>query len=622
MRILVVTQYFWPENFRINDIVEALHIRGHQITVLTGHPNYPKGKFFRGYTGKSVIHEVYQGIEIIRVPIFPRGEDGNSKLIINYLSFVISGTIFALFSGKRDFDVILFNGLSPTIAGIPATALKMKYKRPLLTYIQDLWPESLLAVRPNTSQFAISLLRILTTYIYKQSEQVWASSKSFLNRIENLGISRKKLHYFPQYAESFYKPEPRNPVWAHENGLPNGFIVMFAGNIGIAQDLPNVIQAAELTQEHGIHWVFLGTGSAKVNLAQQAEAKNLNNVHFLGSFPARTMPHFFAQADVLLVSLADQELFAMTIPAKVQSYLASGRPILASLAGEGAEVVRDSEAGVVVSPENPQALAKAAIALKALTESERTIMGQRGRAYFVKNFERESKIEELESTLLNLACSKQNFKFKPYSRSSSDDVFSHRIEKKYREYIVFRSLLERIVGTFVTALVLPLLLVIALLIRLDSRGSALFIQERAGRYHRPFKIYKFRTMRADTPHLSTEEMQRSGLNPITRLGGFLRRTSLDELPQLINIIKGEMSFIGPRPALMTQENVLRLREQAGVDRLKPGITGYAQVTGRDNLSDEEKVSRDAYYLQHVGLKMDIMVLLQTFTSVFRGTGNK
>lgn len=193
---------------------------------------------------------------------------------------------------------------------------------------------------------------------------------------------------------------------------------------------------------------------------------------------------------------------------------------------------------------------------------------------------------------------------------------------RQRMYLRMRGLADRMAAAAALFMLSPLYMAIAWLIQRDSPGPALFVQERAGRHHLPFSIYKFRTMRTDTPHLSTEEMQRSGLNPVTRIGAILRRTSLDELPQLLNVLKGEMSLVGPRPALMTQTRVLTLRERAGVDQLLPGITGYAQATGRDDLSDEEKVRRDRFYLENLGPSMDLRVIWLTVRSVFKGTGNK
>lgn len=196
----------------------------------------------------------------------------------------------------------------------------------------------------------------------------------------------------------------------------------------------------------------------------------------------------------------------------------------------------------------------------------------------------------------------------------------HDLRCRQRAYLGFRNMAERLISAVaLTLLALPMA-GIALLIRLTSPGPALFVQERAGQYHRPFFIYKFRTMRIGTPHLSTAEMMESGRNPITPLGAFLRRTSIDELPQLFNVFRGEMSLVGPRPALLTQEVVLRGRESAGVHRLRPGITGLAQITGRDDLPDTEKIRRDTIYLRQLGPATDLILLLYTLRRVVKAHG--
>ncbi|ACO47035.1 sugar transferase [Deinococcus deserti] len=166
----------------------------------------------------------------------------------------------------------------------------------------------------------------------------------------------------------------------------------------------------------------------------------------------------------------------------------------------------------------------------------------------------------------------------------------------------------------------PIMVLVALAIFVDDPGPVIFRQQRAGRWHRPFTIYKFRTMKRNTPNVSTEEMRRLGLSPYTRLGPMLRRTSLDELPQLLNVLRGEMSLVGPRPALLTQSVVLRGRESAGVHRLRPGITGLAQITGRDDLSDAEKIRQDILYLRHQGLLTDLILLIYTVRRVFKAHG--
>lgn len=202
--------------------------------------------------------------------------------------------------------------------------------------------------------------------------------------------------------------------------------------------------------------------------------------------------------------------------------------------------------------------------------------------------------------------------------SGTESVLSGR----QSQYLHLRSLIEKLLALVLLIFGLPLYFLIAILIKIDSSGPVFFIQERAGRFHVPFLIYKFRTMRMGTPNVSTEEMQQSGLSPITRLGSLLRRSSFDEIPQILNILRGEMSFIGPRPALMTQTRVLGLRAVTGVDQLPPGVTGYAQVTGRDDLDDEEKVKRDVEYMGRLSLDMDVEIVRLTLSSVLKGIGNK
>lgn len=397
MHILVVTQYFWPENFRINDIVAGLHQRGHQVTVLTGHPNYPSGEFSRGYNGSRVLEEQYEGIRVIRVPMLARGQNSGLKLALNYLSFALSGSILGPLLIKNTFDVILVNGLSPVTVGFPGIALKRKSRKPMVYYLQDLWPESLLATGFVTQPVLLRAVSQMVQIIYQACDLILVTSRPFIAKVQGLGYPNEKIRYFPQYAESFYQPKPKNYQWAFSQGLPHGFKVIFAGNMGTAQDMFTVLEAAELTLQDGIHWIFLGDGSVREEMEAKAFERKLSNVHILGSHPGGLMPTFFAQADALLVSLIDDDLAAMTVPAKVQSYLACGRPILASLRGEGAAIIRESGAGLVVAPGQPNALANAARQLKEMSSLHRTQMGHLGRQYFEQHFEREERLSELES---------------------------------------------------------------------------------------------------------------------------------------------------------------------------------------------------------------------------------
>lgn len=402
MHILVVTQYFWPENFRINDIVSGLHERGHQVTVVTGHPNYPSGNFTHGYSGRTVVQEQFEGIRIVRVPLLPRGQNSGLRLALNYLSFAVSGSLLAPRFAREHYDAIFVYEPSPMTVGFPAIALKRRTSRPIAFYVQDLWPESLVATGFVTHPLLLKLVEEMVRTIYRACDLILVTSRAFLPKVQRLGVHAKRTHYFPQYAEAFYQPQAAEPTWAAAQGIPAGFTVMFAGNMGSAQDLFTVLRAAELTQADDINWVFIGDGSARAELEAQAADRGITNVHFLGSHPSDQMPRYFAQANALLVSLTADELFTLTVPAKLQSYLACGRPILASLDGEGAEIIREAKAGTVVPPQSPEKLAIGARGLKALSDEGREEMGRRGRHYFEQHFEREARLSELEELLAAL----------------------------------------------------------------------------------------------------------------------------------------------------------------------------------------------------------------------------
>lgn len=402
MHVLVVSQYFWPENFRINDLVAGLHQRGHRVTVLTGHPNYPSGQFTDGYRGRRVVQEQYQDIRVVRVPLAARGQASGLRLLLNYLSFAASASLLGPVLLRDQYDVIFVYEPSPMTVGYPAMALKRKTGRPIVFYVQDLWPESLSATGFVTHPWALKAVEQMVKGIYRACDRILVTSRAFVPRVRRLGVPAERTGYYPQYAESFYRPLAPDPAWGRAHGLPNGFTVMFAGNMGVAQDLWTVMEAAERLRDEDINWVFVGDGSVRAELEARAKEKGLERVFFLGSHPAAEMPRFFAQADALLVSLTQDELFALTVPAKLQSYLACGRPVLASLAGEGAEIVREAGAGVTCPPQDASGLVDAVRRLRRLPEEERAEMGRKGRAYFETHFEREALLTELEQILADV----------------------------------------------------------------------------------------------------------------------------------------------------------------------------------------------------------------------------
>lgn len=404
MKILVLSQYFWPENFRINDLIAGLAQKGHEICVVTGIPNYPKGKYYSGYGLFKNLRQEYKGVEVLRLPIIPRGRGDNLRLALNYLSFMISAIFFMPFLCRKKFDLIFFS-LSPVSEGLPALVLKKIKKTSLVFWVQDLWPESLSASKVFQNSFLHSIIRKTVSSIYNSCDKILVQSQSFMPFIVKMGISGKKISYFPNFAENFYKPLELSLDAPERKNMPRGFIVMFAGNIGASQDFPAIITAAEKLKEYSdIYWIIIGDGRLRKWAENEIVKRHLNrNFKFLGRHSSELMPRYFALADVLLVTLRNEEIFKFTIPSKVQSYLACAKPIIASLAGEGAKIIEESGAGFSCPPENPSELAKLVLKMYHIDKDSRQIMGINGRRYFENNFSQDKLINEINVLLENIS---------------------------------------------------------------------------------------------------------------------------------------------------------------------------------------------------------------------------
>jgi len=406
LKILIVTQYFWPENFRINDLATGLRERGHEVTVYTGKPNYPEGRFFPGYGFFGRAREDYHGIRVIRVPLIPRGAGGRLGLILNFFSFALFGSLLAPFRCQGVFDAILVYEPSPVTVGLPALVLKWIKRAPMLFWVQDLWPETLSATGVVNSRWMLKAVEQLVQFIYRHCDLILVQSRAFMAPVAALGVAAQKTHYFPNSAEKVYRPlaiEASRP--SGPESLTGGFRVVFAGNIGAAQDFETILSAADkLRAERGIHWDIIGDGRMQGWVESEIHLRKLgDNVHLLGRHPLESMPRFFALADAMLVTLKRDPVFALTIPSKIQSYLACGRPIIAALDGEGARVIEDSGAGFAVRAGDAGAMAEGVLRLYRMPRQEREAMGQRGRRYFEQHFERELLLSRLEQWMRDLA---------------------------------------------------------------------------------------------------------------------------------------------------------------------------------------------------------------------------
>ncbi|WFC63035.1 glycosyltransferase WbuB [Pseudomonas sp. REST10] len=404
MRILVLSQYFWPESFIINDVVRTLDEQGHEVVVATGKPNYPDGKVFDGYRAAGTQRERYQGrIEVLRVPLWPRGQGGAKNLVLNYLSFAFSGLLCLPWMLRgREFDAILVFAPSPITQAIPAILLKWLKRAKLALWVQDLWPESLAATGFIRNPRVLKAVGWMVKAIYRCCDLLLVQSQAFVEPVARYA-ERQKIIYYPNSIDVQYSRVVGIPEDLIET-LDNHFCVTFAGNLGTAQALETLVQAAvHLRDDPDIRLVLVGSGSRLPWLQAQKQAHGLDNLILPGRFPMEAMPSIFERSSALLVSLNAEPIFAQTIPSKIQAYLAAGRPIVAALDGEGARVVHEAKAGLASPAGQVLPLVANIRSMFALSAEARAAMGGSGQAYFTEHFEMQMQTRRL-TELLEQAC--------------------------------------------------------------------------------------------------------------------------------------------------------------------------------------------------------------------------
>lgn len=400
MKILIVSQYFHPEVFRINQLALALQDQGHRVVVLTGQPNYPSGRFFPGYGFFHPVRETYDGIEVLRVPIFPRGSGRAWQLVLNYISFVVFATLIGLprLWGRR-FDVCVSWCSSPITGAIPAAFYRFFTRTPVAIWVQDLWPETFFAVTKSRNRILRQMLSRTVRWIYGHVDQIWIQSTAYQDSVRAHGGRPEQIEFVPNWAEDFYDCDRWSDL--QTDAIPEKSLV-FAGNLGRAQGLETLLAAAELTLESvpDVHWIFVGDGTLRDWLAAEIEDRQLQSrVRILPRRNADEMPKIMKPAAALLVTLANDPVYARTIPSKVQSCLASGRPIIASLFGEPAKVIERADAGLVCAPEDASALAKLIKDFFSLSEKDRERFGRNGHAYYRAHFTQRNVIDKIVALL-------------------------------------------------------------------------------------------------------------------------------------------------------------------------------------------------------------------------------
>ena len=390
MNILIVSQYYWPENSRVTDIAESLQKEGNEVTVLTGLPNYPQGYIYDGYRkGENRIQE-HNGVQIIRANLIERRHDTLHRLL-NYYSFPHYASKLAK-KLPDDFDVVLAMEESPIMLVKPAIVYAKKYKKPLIMYEMDLWPESLLAGGVAKKSFIYKHYKKVSAKIYSQFDKIIVSTKEHIPYIKELpGCKDLDIEYLAQYADTIFE---ESDLGNEDNGVVD---LMFAGNIGKAQSVDTIIRAAALLKDNpGFKFHIVGSGSELENIKKLATELNTDNVVFYGQRPLEDMPGLYKIADLMLVTLEDKPYANMTIPGKVQSYMAVGKPIIGAINGSCASFIKNNDVGFACTSGDSEALANL---IKGLDLKELQMIGERSKDVYFKKYNKSIFMKRLISTL-------------------------------------------------------------------------------------------------------------------------------------------------------------------------------------------------------------------------------
>ncbi|MCV6815191.1 glycosyltransferase family 4 protein [Streptococcus uberis] len=386
--ILVISQYFYPEQFRINDICNSWVERGYKVTVITGIPNYPEGKFYKGYSFFRNTKEIWNGVDIVRIPIIPRG-NSSVQLMLNYISFVISGFFWSKFSKLKP-DLVFTFEVSPMTQALLGSWFSKRSKIPNFLYVQDLWPENLEIVAGVKNKFIIKIINNMVDYIYSSATEIFTTSQSFVESIvsRDKNVPRKKVHFWPQYAEKFYVPKEKKTN-------PNLFKIAFTGNIGYAQGLDILPDLAVKLNTDRYQFVIVGEGRYKKQLQKEIKVKQVeSNFIFVPKQKPEKIPDILAECDIAYLSFSNNELFNKTIPAKLQSYMACGMPVIASAKGEVENIINSSNCGICVGNGDVENLVKA---IRQLEKEDLKILGENSKQYYESNFEKTNLLNLMDS---------------------------------------------------------------------------------------------------------------------------------------------------------------------------------------------------------------------------------
>jgi len=395
-KVLIFSQYFWPEDFRVNDLAQEMRNAGFGVEVITGIPNYPKGQFFSNYGVFKPWCEVHEGITIYRIPQIPRGT-GKLSLILNYLSFLFFSLLFLPFFMFKKYSAVFTFGVSPGFS-VTSGAFLAKFKGiPSMIWILDLWPESLESVGIVKNRRILGLVRPFFIWLYKLHTIILCQSASMVEQLKKYGVPEKQIKRFTNWAEDTYGALPVKKS-------TDSLVILFAGNVGDAQDLPTLLGAAEaLKDRSNLKWIILGDGRAREWVQAEVLKRGLSqNVELVPRRPQSEMPEWFTKADLMYVSLKPGSAMSMTIPGRVFSIMATGKPILMVADGDSAQLVVQANCGFVSKPSDPIGLART---VEKIMYEDPVLLGKlglNGRKFFEENFSRKLCLDRFKKLLIEL----------------------------------------------------------------------------------------------------------------------------------------------------------------------------------------------------------------------------
>lgn len=394
-RCLFLTNYFYPEVFRGNDIAFEMVKRGYEVTVITCIPNYPQGHFYEGYGLRSRRKEVVNGVNVIRVPVIPRGDGRAIRMVLNYLSSLLFSCIYTLsVVCRKKFDFIFVQELSPAFIGIPAVLAKKIRRIPIYFWLLDVWPESL-AAGGITNRYIIKIVDRIMRYIYRHCCKIFIAASGVRTLLQQRGVKNDCIEDLPNWGED----ELRECTVDDDElpHLPDGFKIMFAGNLGEAQNLENVMRVAErLKNNKHIQWIFIGDGRKKKWVMSFVQSREMGDtVHFYDRYPIEYMPAFFRKADIMLLPLCDNSAFNVTLPAKIQAYMLSSKPILVMANGEVQTVVKNARCGYYTGADSIDKMVRLVLSISNYSNQELEEKGRNGYNYYQRHFKKEKCMNNL-----------------------------------------------------------------------------------------------------------------------------------------------------------------------------------------------------------------------------------